>query len=159
MEGKHILLIDTKAVEGKVRHFSLRHMIVGMSRATHQKYVHFPTEKYERDLMQGARANSKVSMGEGGVDPSDYTGDDFDDIDDLALYFNDPDYDDSTNDLALYCDDFDEFHLIEAPVQLQLEDDEDSSSGLALYFNDPDDYPEAVNIPVAEFDEDGDVIM
>ena len=62
-------------------------------------------------------------------------------------------------DLALYCNDFDEFPLIEAPVQLQLEDEEDDSRDLALYFNDPDDYPELVVAPVDEFDEDGDVIM
>ena len=75
MEKQHILLIDTRAVEGKVRHFSLRHMIVGMSRATHQDFVHFPTAKYEDDLMQGARQYANIPMGAGGIDPTTYTGD------------------------------------------------------------------------------------
>ena len=159
MEKQHILLIDTRAVEGKVRHFSLRHMIVGMSRATHQDFVHFPTETYEDDLMRGARQYASLPMGAGGIDPTTYTGDDFDDGDDLAMYFNDPDYDDSTNDLALYCNDFDEFNLTEAAPQLQLEDEDDDSRDLAMYFNDPDECPEAVQAHVDEFDEDGDVIM
>ena len=116
MEKQHIMLMDTRAVEGKIRHFSLRHMIVGMSRATHQEFVHFPSAKYEAEMVQGARETSRTPMGPGGTSPCDYTGDDFDDCDerDLAMYCNDPDFDgeveeSGARDLALYSNEFDEF--------------------------------------------------
>ena len=172
MEGQHVMLIDTRAVEGKIRHFSLRHMIVGMSRATHQDYVHFPTEKYETDLMNGAREKARIPMGLGGASPCDFTGDDFDDGDirDLAMYGNhDLDFDGEVEesgdrDLALYSNEFDEFPHALAVVQLQTqledasEDEQDDSNALAMYGNDPDDYPGAIEAPF-EVDEDGDVIM
>jgi hypothetical protein len=90
MEDQHILLIDTRAPEGKQRHFSLRHLIVGVSRATHQKYVHIDPG-FEALLMSGARAWAHKSMGNGGENPADCVEDDYDDVNDLALYFNDPD--------------------------------------------------------------------
>ena len=172
MEGQHVMLIDTRAVEGKIRHFSLRHMIVGMSRATHQDYVHFPTEKYETDLMNGAREKARIPMGLGGASPCDFTGDDFDDGDirDLAMYGNhDLDFDGEVEesgdrDLALYSNEFDEFPhalaVVQLPTQLEdaSEDEQDDSNALAMYGNDPDDYPGAIEAPF-EVDEDGDVIM
>ena len=151
---------------------SLRHMIVGMSRATHQDYVHFPTEKYETDLMNGAREKARVPMGLGGASPCDFTGDDFDDGDirDLAMYGNhDLDFDGEVEesgdrDLALYSNEFDEFPhavaVVQLPAQLEdaSEDEQDDSNALAMYGNDPDDYPGAIEAPF-EVDEDGDVIM
>ena len=116
------------------------------------------SEKEEKSWMDDARLQFSIPM-QGGTDQSLFTEDDYDETNDLALYYNDPDYDDSSNDLALYCNDFDDFHPIETAVQLQSDDEDDGSRDLALYFNDPDDYPEAVVAPVDEFDEDGDVIM
>jgi hypothetical protein len=171
MEKQHIMLMDTRAVEGKIRHFSLRHMIVGMSRATHQEFVHFPSAKYEAEMVQGARETSRTPMGPGGTSPCDYTGDDFDDCDerDLAMYCNDPEFDGEVEesgdrDLALYSSEFDEFPHELAVVQLpaavedESEDEQDDSNALAMYGNDPDDYPGAIEAPF-EVDEDGDVIM
>jgi hypothetical protein len=90
MEDQHILLIDTRAAEGKPRHFTLRHLIVGVSRATHQKFVHIDPG-YEATLLAGAREWALKSMGDGGENPADYVADDYDDTNDLAMYFNDPD--------------------------------------------------------------------
>jgi hypothetical protein len=90
MENQHILLIDTRAAEGKQRFFSLRHLIVGVSRATHQDFVHVDPS-YEAILMSGAKDWAQKSMGDGGENPADYSADDYDDVNDLALYFNDPD--------------------------------------------------------------------
>ena len=90
MENQHILLIDTRAAEGKQRFFSQRHLIVGVSRATHQDFVHVDPS-YEAILMSGARDWAKKSMGNGGENPAEYVADDYDDVNDLALYFNDPD--------------------------------------------------------------------
>ena len=73
-----------------------------------------------------------------------------DDIDDLALYFNDPD-DDGSNDLALYGN-----HEEDAPAFAALEDAAGDDTDLALYFQDTEDVPEA---GVVEVDSDGDVIM
>ena len=153
MEGQKLMLIDTRA-----KYFTTRHLIVGVSRATDQKDVHVASEKEEKSWMDDARLQFSIPM-QGGTDQSLFTEDDYDETNDLALYYNDPDYDDSSNDLALYCNDFDDFHPIETAVQLQSDDEDDGSRDLALYFNDPDDYPEAVVAPVDEFDEDGDVIM
>jgi energy-coupling factor transporter ATP-binding protein EcfA2 len=84
MEKQHILLMDTHS-----RHFTLRHLIVGVSRATHQDFVHVDPA-YEAILVSGAKAVAQDSMGAGGENPCDYTDDDFDDANDLALYCNDP---------------------------------------------------------------------
>ena len=84
MEKQHILLMDTNS-----RHFTLRHLIVGVSRATHQDFVHVDPA-YEAILVSGAKAVAQDSMGVGGENPCDYTDDDFDDANDLALYCNDP---------------------------------------------------------------------
>jgi len=73
MEDQHILLIDTRAAEGKPRHFTLRHLIVGVSRATHQKFVHIDPG-YEATLLAGAREWALKSMGDGGENPADCGG-------------------------------------------------------------------------------------
>ena len=91
MEAKHILLLDTRAAEGRPRHFTLRHLIVGVSRTTHQDLVHVATEDYEKNLMLHARQYSAKPMCAGG-DTFKYDDVDFESDDsDLALYFNDPD--------------------------------------------------------------------
>ena len=91
MEDKRILLLDTRAKEGRPRHFTLRHLIVGVSRATHQDLVHVATEAYEKDLMLHAGNYGANPMRTGG-DTFKYTDADFEsDDNDLALYFNDPD--------------------------------------------------------------------
>ena len=41
--------------------------------------------------MSGARDWAHKSMGNGGENPANYVADDYDDVNDLALYFNDPD--------------------------------------------------------------------
>ena len=45
---KHITLLDTH----HRAHFTTRHLIVGVSRATHGYYVHIPTAKEESKFMQ-----------------------------------------------------------------------------------------------------------
>jgi hypothetical protein len=86
MADKCILLLDTQR-----EHFTLRHLIVGVSRATHQDKVHVATAAYERNLMHGARMYSTKPL-EGGGDTYKYEDVEFeqDDSQDLALYFNDP---------------------------------------------------------------------
>ena len=71
-----------------------------MSRATHQKYVHID-DSYEGHLMTGAKLYAQKAMGDGGEAPGNYDGDARDDIDDSALYFNDPD-EVSAAELAMY---------------------------------------------------------
>ena len=53
----HVLLFDTRHRNRRTResYFTMRHLIVGMSRATHGRYVHVPTSKQERYLMDRAR--------------------------------------------------------------------------------------------------------
>jgi hypothetical protein len=72
MEKQHILLIDTRASRGGTRHFTLRHLIVGVSRATHQDFVHIASAEDEAMLMREADAFSKVAMGPGGLNPTTY---------------------------------------------------------------------------------------
>jgi hypothetical protein len=80
MEKQHILLIDTRApTKGTPRHFSLRHLIVGVSRATHQDYVHIASVEDETWLMCEAKRFASIPMGPGGADPRAHTDDDFDD--------------------------------------------------------------------------------
>jgi len=88
MEKQHILLADTRVPEGRRRHFTLRHLIVGVSRATHHDFVHVDPV-YEAAMMRGARMYASMAMGPGGVLPSEDVDDD-DDANDLALYCNDP---------------------------------------------------------------------
>ena len=91
MADKRILLLDTRAAEGRPRHFTLRHLIVGVSRATRQDFVHVATDEYEKNLMLHARQYGERPMCSGG-DTFNYTDLDLeDDSNDLALYFNDPD--------------------------------------------------------------------
>jgi hypothetical protein len=48
MREKHICLMDTAN-----RNFTVRHLIVAVSRATHGKYVHIPTAEQEAKIRQG----------------------------------------------------------------------------------------------------------
>ena len=85
MADKCILLLDTQKA-----HFTLCHLIVGVSRATHQDKVHVATAEYERDLMRCARMYNNEPL-QGGRDTFKYDDAEFeqDDGQDLALYFND----------------------------------------------------------------------
>ncbi len=86
MADKRILLLDTQRPQ-----FTLRHLIVGVSRATHQDKVHVADAGYERDLMRCARMYCEEPL-QGGRDTFKYEDAEFerDDSQDLALYFNDP---------------------------------------------------------------------
>ena len=85
------LLLDTRAAEGRPRHVTLRHLIVGVSRATHQDFVHVAASEYAKNLMLHARQYGERPMCSGG-DTFNYADVDLeDDGNDLALYFNDPD--------------------------------------------------------------------
>ena len=86
MADKRILLLDTQKA-----HFTLRHLIVGVSRGTHQDKVHVATAEYERGLMQGARMYSQAPL-QGGRDTFEFDDAEFeqDDSQDLALYSNEP---------------------------------------------------------------------
>jgi hypothetical protein len=148
MEDQHILLIDTRAPDGKQRHFSLRHLIVGVSRATHQKYVHIDPS-YEALLMSGAREWAHKSMGVGGENPADYTSDDFDDGNDLALYYNDPDESSRVSVLSL-------MNSVElAPI---VPNALDAAVDINDFFDGEGVYEDVVDSDV-ELDSDGDVVM
>jgi hypothetical protein len=47
---RHVVLLDTHH-----RHFSMRHLIVGMSRVTHGSYLHIPLREQEDKLMERAK--------------------------------------------------------------------------------------------------------
>jgi hypothetical protein len=124
--------------------------------------------KEEKSLIEAARRAFQIPM-EGGTNQSLFTDDDYDETRDMAMYFNDPDFDGEVEescdrDLALYSNEFDEFPhalaVVQLPAQLEdaSEDEQDDSNALAMYGNDPDDYPGAIEAPF-EVDEDGDVIM
>ena len=49
IRNKHVVLLDTHH-----RHFTMRHLIVGMSRVTDGKYLHIPTRDQEEALMEKA---------------------------------------------------------------------------------------------------------
>ena len=83
MEGQKLMLIDTRA-----KYFTTRHLIVGVSRATDQKDVHVASEKEEKSWMDDARLQFSIPM-QGGTDQSLFTEDDYDETNDLALYYND----------------------------------------------------------------------
>ena len=142
MADKRILLLDTRAAEGRVRHFTLRHLIVGVSRATHQDNVHVANEDYEKRLMRDARQYGERPMAHGG-DTFKYEEVDFDDINDLAMYFNDPDEVPGA-ELAL-C-------LNPVPAAPALEDP-GQDADIADFFGDEGVFEDV------EFDSDGDIVM
>ena len=53
IRNKNICLLDTH----RRRYFTTRHLIVGVSRATHGCYVHIPTETQEKAVLQKAAGN------------------------------------------------------------------------------------------------------
>ena len=53
IRNKHICLLD---VHHK-RYFTTRHLIVGVSRATHGQYVHVPTQQQEETILRKASGN------------------------------------------------------------------------------------------------------
>ena len=53
IRNKNICLLDTH----HRRFFTTRHLIVGVSRATHGRYVHIPTETQEKAVLQKAAGN------------------------------------------------------------------------------------------------------
>ena len=59
LRDRHVVLFDTrhqtKDGDDTVSHFAMRHLIIGLSRATHGCYVHIPTPKQEAMLMKGMR--------------------------------------------------------------------------------------------------------
>ena len=57
MREKHICLMDTGNL-----HFTVRHLIVAISRATHGKYVHVPTSAQETGVNQDADRMAGVRM-------------------------------------------------------------------------------------------------
>ena len=71
---KHILLLDTNH-----RHFDMRKLIVGMSRATHGQYVHVATPADEQQLLAACGVQTVVALRaeirddvDNGVPPSEY---------------------------------------------------------------------------------------
>ena len=60
IRDRHVVLLDTrhrnKAGES---YFTLRHLIVGMSRATYGKYVNTPTAEQEKDLIRQAHLSKR----------------------------------------------------------------------------------------------------
>ena len=57
LKDKHILLLDTMHRD----YFTMRHLIVGMSRATHGQYVHLPTLSAESALCRRATRSVRDS--------------------------------------------------------------------------------------------------
>ena len=49
LRNRHVVLFDTLHHK---QYFTIRHLIVGMSRATHGKYVHVLSAEQERVLME-----------------------------------------------------------------------------------------------------------
>ena len=57
LKDKHFLLLDMM----HRKYFTMRHLIVGLSRATHRKYVHLPTLSEELALVERARESVRES--------------------------------------------------------------------------------------------------
>ena len=55
LRDRHVVLFDTRHQIKDVSHFAMRHLIVGLSRATHGSYVHIPTTNQEATLLKGMR--------------------------------------------------------------------------------------------------------
>ena len=56
LRDRHVVLFDTY----HKKYFTLRHLIVGMSRATHGKYVHVLSERQGHALMRRARSDDSL---------------------------------------------------------------------------------------------------
>jgi len=144
MANKSILLLDTTR-----EHFTLRHLIVGVSRATHQDNVHVATEKYEKDLMMFARMHNKQPM-VGGTDAFKYNDAEFESDDtDLALYGNDPDESHRVSVLSFLS------AVASAPVVANAHD---ADVDINAFFDDEGVFEDAIDSDV-EVDSDGDVVM
>ena len=60
IRNKHICLLDAS----HPKFFTTRHLIVGVSRATHSHYVHAPTSKDEKAIMRNANRNASLQFSE-----------------------------------------------------------------------------------------------
>ena len=49
LKGRHIAFLDTRHEQS---YFRMRHLIVGVSRATESIYVHIPTAEQEKNLLR-----------------------------------------------------------------------------------------------------------
>ena len=144
MANKRILLLDTTRA-----HFTLRHLIVGVSRATHQDKVHVATDEYERNMMFFARRYNRQPL-VGGTDAFQYDDADFESDDsDLAMYGNDPDDSNRVSVLSL----MNSVQL--APVAPNASD---AAVDINDFFDGEGVYEDGVDSDV-ELDSDGDVVM
>jgi len=144
MANKKILLLDTTRA-----HFTLRHLIVGVSRATHQDNVHVATEEYEQNLMFFARRYNRQPM-LGGTDAFQYNDAEFEsDENDLAMYGNDPDESNRVSVLSFLS------AVASAPVVANAHD---ADVDINAFFDDEGVFEDAIDSDV-ELDSDGDVVM
>ena len=144
MANKKILLLDTTRA-----HFTLRHLIVGVSRATHQDNVHVATEEYEQNLMFFARRYNRQPM-LGGTDAFQYNDAEFEsDENDLAMYGNDPDESNRVSVLSFLS------AVTSAPVVANAHD---ADVDINAFFDDEGVFEDAIDSDV-ELDSDGDVVM
>ena len=143
MANKRILLLDTTRA-----YFTLRHLIVGVSRATHQDNVHVATDEYEKNTMLFARRYNRRPM-DGGTDAFQYDDAEFEsDESDLALYGNDPDESHRVSVLSF-------LNSAPAPVVANASD---ATIDINAFFDDEGVFEDAVGSDV-ELDSDGDVVM
>ena len=143
MANKRILLLDTTRA-----YFTLRHLIVGVSRATHQDNVHVATDEYEKNMMFFARRYNKQPM-VGGTDAFQYDDAEFEsDESDLAMYGNDPDESHRVSVLSF-------LKSTSAPVAPNVSD---AAVDINAFFDDEGVFEDAVDSDV-ELYSDGDVVM